>query len=75
VTQIYRKTEGPADWRGLLADPDRQWRAGFSAMAAALGLPAAPDTAASRALPCGLALRLGWASGDPAFLTDRCGNA
>ena len=55
--------------------PTRRWFDDFHAFAAALGLPAAPDTAASRALPCGLALRLGWASGDPAFLTDRCGNA
>lgn len=35
MNRIYRATEGPADWRALLADPDRQWRAGHSAMAAA----------------------------------------
>lgn len=35
MNRIFRTTEGPADWRALLADPDRQWRAGYSAMAAA----------------------------------------
>lgn len=30
-----RKTSGPADWRDLLGDPDRHWRAGYSAMACA----------------------------------------
>jgi hypothetical protein len=30
-----RTTKGPADWQALLADPAKQWRAGFSAMATA----------------------------------------
>ena len=29
------RTRGPLSWRSLLADPDRQWRPGHSAMAAA----------------------------------------
>ncbi len=32
---VYRQTKGSADWRDLLADPAKQWKAGYSAMAAA----------------------------------------
>jgi hypothetical protein len=35
MSHIYIPTQSVDDWRGLLADPDRQWRAGFSARAAA----------------------------------------
>lgn len=28
-------TKGPSDWRALLGDPEKHWRAGFSAMATA----------------------------------------
>jgi len=35
VRPTLRATEGPSDWRALLADPDKQWRPGYSAMAAA----------------------------------------
>ena len=41
-------TKGPSDWRALLGDPDKHWRAGYSAMAAAqcweVGFP--PEVAA-----------------------------
>ena len=35
MSRIFRATQGPSDWRALLADPDKQWRPGYSAMAAA----------------------------------------
>jgi hypothetical protein len=35
MTRIYRPSNGPSDWRALLAEPERQWREGFSAMALA----------------------------------------
>ncbi|UXX84471.1 DUF6946 family protein [Roseovarius pelagicus] len=35
MAQIYIPTHGPLDWRALLADPQKQWRAGYSAQAAA----------------------------------------
>lgn len=31
VKRIYIPTHGPDDWRGLLADPNKQWKAGYSA--------------------------------------------
>ncbi len=45
MSLIYVPTNGPEDWRHLLADPVKHWRAGYSAMAlaccweAAAGLP------------------------------------
>lgn len=45
MMKIYTPTRGPLDWQGLLADPLKHWRAGYSAMAtarsweAAQGLP------------------------------------
>jgi hypothetical protein len=45
MTRIYIPSRGADDWRTLLADPTRHWRAGFSAMTlarcweAANGLP------------------------------------
>jgi hypothetical protein len=38
---ILVPTRGPEDWAKLLADPDRHWRRGHSAMAAALAWEAA----------------------------------
>ncbi len=35
MKRIYVPTEGPEDWRRLLAKPDRHWREGFSAKALA----------------------------------------
>ena len=54
-------SRGPEDWRARLADPERHWRAGSSAMAA--------SEVAERVLPCGTVLRLGWACGEARFLT------
>lgn len=31
MNKIYISTQGPEDWRRLLADPDKQWRTGYSA--------------------------------------------
>jgi len=33
--RVYTPTASPADWRALLADPEKHWRAGYSAMATA----------------------------------------
>lgn len=41
MSRIYVPTRGPGDWRALLADPERHWRAGYSAMAAACSWDAA----------------------------------
>lgn len=35
VNRMYVPTTGPDDWRRLLAEPDKQWRAGYSAHALA----------------------------------------
>lgn len=48
--------------------PDARWLDDFAAFAAHLGLDAGPGRAARKTLPCGTALILGWAPGDPAFL-------
>lgn len=46
MKRLYCPSEGPISWRALLAEPEKQWREGFSAMAlascweAAGGLPA-----------------------------------
>lgn len=42
MTQIFRATAGPADWRTMLADPQRHWKPGHSAMAAAQSWEHAP---------------------------------
>ena len=36
MSAIMVPTRGPEDWRALLAEPDRQWREGYSAMCVAL---------------------------------------
>lgn len=36
MKRIYVPTEGPGDWRRLLAKPDLHWREGFSAKALAI---------------------------------------
>lgn len=41
MARIYIPAQGIADWQSLLADPVRQWRAGYSAMAAAQSWQAA----------------------------------
>ena len=41
MSRIYVPTRGLGDWRALLADPDKHWRAGYSAMAAARSWEAA----------------------------------
>ena len=35
MSTIYVPSRGPDDWRRFLADPEKQWRRGFSARAAA----------------------------------------
>ncbi len=40
-TRIYLPSRAAEDWRDLLADPQGQWRRGYSAMAAALSWQAA----------------------------------
>ena len=35
MKRIYVPTQGPTDWKHLLAKPDRHWKQGFSAMTAA----------------------------------------
>lgn len=63
MTLIHVPTQGPGDWQRLLADPEKHWKAGYSAMAAARswedaqGLPAeiramfAPDAELLLAIP------------------------
>ncbi|WP_102226675.1 DUF6946 family protein [Acidimangrovimonas sediminis] len=41
MSRIYVPTRGLGDWRALLADPEKHWRAGYSAMAAARSWEAA----------------------------------
>ncbi len=41
MTKIVLPSTGPEDWRRLLADPAKQWKRGYSAMAAALSWEAA----------------------------------
>ena len=36
ISRILIPTSGPEDWRRFLADPEKQWKRGYSAMAAAL---------------------------------------
>jgi hypothetical protein len=36
ITKILIPTVGPEDWQRFLADPEKQWKRGYSAMAAAL---------------------------------------
>jgi len=35
IVRIPRSTKGPDDWKQFLADPEKQWRKGYSAMACA----------------------------------------
>lgn len=41
--RIFRPTAGSEDWKGFLADPEKQWKAGYSAMSAALCWEASPE--------------------------------
>ncbi|MFC1857316.1 DUF6946 family protein [Thermodesulfobacteriota bacterium] len=41
MSRIYIPTDGPEDWRHLLASPERQWRDGYSAKSLALAWQAA----------------------------------
>ncbi|MGV8989198.1 MAG: DUF6946 family protein [Cypionkella sp.] len=41
MSKIFVPTQGPEDWRRLLAGPEKHWRRGYSAMAAALSWEAA----------------------------------
>lgn len=41
IAKILVPTVGPDDWQRFLADPDKQWKRGYSAMAAALSWEAA----------------------------------
>jgi hypothetical protein len=50
--------------------PDARWIEDFQMFASALGLALDRDQSATCRLPCGLELTLGWASGDPMFLSD-----
>lgn len=36
MSKILTPTTSPLDWKALLADPEKQWRRGYSAMSAAL---------------------------------------
>ena len=36
MSKIFMPSAGPEDWKGLLADPEKQWKRGYSAMAVAL---------------------------------------
>ncbi len=49
--------------------PDRRWFDAYAAFCNLLGVTAEPGRAASVNLPDGRELLLGWACGDPAFLT------
>ena len=63
MSKILTPTTSPLDWKSLLADPEKHWRWGYSAMSAALtweaakGLPAeiaaifGPDTELLLAIP------------------------
>lgn len=63
MSKILTPTTSPLDWKALLADPEKHWRWGYSAMSAALsweraeGLPAeiaavfGPDTTLLLAIP------------------------
>jgi hypothetical protein len=50
MSKILTPSSGPDDWQQFLADPQKQWRRGYSAMAAALSWEAAqglpPEVAA-----------------------------
>jgi len=54
MNRIFRPTCGLADWRAGLADPDKHWRAGYSAMSTAQSWEAADG-----ALPSEIARLLG----------------
>jgi hypothetical protein len=41
MKRIYLPSSGPEDWKRLLADPDKQWRPGYSARTAAYSWEAA----------------------------------
>ncbi|MGR3721723.1 DUF6946 family protein [Abyssibius alkaniclasticus] len=41
ISKVYLPTTGAQDWLRLLADPEKQWKRGYSAMAAALAWEAA----------------------------------
>ena len=43
MPKIHIPTTGAGDWRALLADPEKQWRAGYSAMAVARSWEEAQD--------------------------------
>lgn len=49
--------------------PSKMWFADFAAFVALFGLIAETDTAFTTTLPNGARLRLGWASGNPEFLS------
>lgn len=56
-SRLGQPTTGAPDWKAGLADPDKQWRAGYSAMAAAQSWQAAQD--APSGLPPEIAALLG----------------
>ena len=41
IAKILIPTDGADDWQRFLADPEKQWKRGYSAMAAALSWEAA----------------------------------
>jgi len=49
MKRLFLPTSGPSDWRRLLADPERQWRAGKSAYESAVAWEAARTS--DRGLP------------------------
>jgi hypothetical protein len=56
MAQILIPARGPEDWKALLAEPERQWKRGYSALVSpvhgrvtGIGGPAAPDALGS---PC-----------------------
>ncbi len=53
ISKILVPTQSPEDWCHLLADPDKHWRAGYSALSAAISWETA------HGLPPEIALLLG----------------
>lgn len=52
MSEILIPSSGPDDWQQFLADPQKQWKRGYSAMAVALSWEAAqglpPEVAVNR---------------------------
>ena len=62
MSSIYLPSRGVQDWRALLADPEKHWRVGYSAMTLALSWEAAGG------LPPEIAAMFGALGPDPELL-------